>query len=64
MLVPPKERPPMPDIAVVSSGRISPAIVAVTGFGVILLTAALALWSYHGTAVFYEMILAGLAACF
>jgi hypothetical protein len=32
-------------------------------FGVLLL-AALALWGYYGTAVFTEMILAGLAACF
>jgi hypothetical protein len=29
-----------------------------------LLLAAGALWAYYGTAVFYEMILAGWAACF
>jgi len=29
-----------------------------------LLAAAVALWAYYGSAVFYEMILAGLAACF
>jgi len=29
-----------------------------------LLAATLALWGYYGTAVFYEMILAGIAMCF
>ncbi len=29
----------------------------------ILLAASLTLWAHYGTAVFYEMILAGLAAC-
>ncbi len=29
-----------------------------------LLAAAVALWAYYGSAVFYEMIVAGLAACF
>ena len=44
------------------AGRVSLTVAAVT-LG-ILLAAALALWGYHGTAVFYEMILAGIAACF
>jgi hypothetical protein len=30
---------------------------------VILLAATFALWAHYGTAVFYEMIVAGLAAC-
>jgi hypothetical protein len=30
----------------------------------LLLTAALILWAHYGGAVFYEMILAGIAACF
>ena len=29
----------------------------------ILSVATLALWAHYGTAVFYEMILAGMAAC-
>jgi hypothetical protein len=29
-----------------------------------LLAGTVALWAYYGTAVFYEMIVAGLAACF
>jgi hypothetical protein len=35
-------------------------IVATIGF---ILAASVALWGYYGTAVFYEMILTGLAAC-
>jgi hypothetical protein len=30
----------------------------------ILLAAALALWVHYGTAVFFEMIVSGLEACF
>jgi hypothetical protein len=40
------------------------AIVAVAGLFGVLMALALALWGYYGTAVFTEMILAGLAACF
>ena len=36
------------------------AIAAVIG---VLLAATLALWAHYGTAVFYEMIVAGIAAC-
>jgi hypothetical protein len=32
--------------------------------GVLALVAAAALWIYYGTAVFFEMIAAGIAACF
>ena len=30
----------------------------------ILLAATIALWAYYGSAVFYEMLLSGIAACF
>lgn len=30
----------------------------------VLVAATIALWTYYGSAVFYEMILTGLAACF
>lgn len=30
----------------------------------VIVAGSLALWFHYGTAVFYEMILAGLAACF
>ncbi len=39
------------------------AIVA-AGVAVLLVAGTLALWAHYGTAVFYEVILAGLNACF
>jgi hypothetical protein len=36
------------------------AIASVAG---VLIAAALVLWAYYGTAVFYEMIAAGIAMC-
>ncbi len=45
--------------------RLAPAIVvAGAGLGVIILLAALVLWFHYGTAVFFEMIASGIAACF
>lgn len=45
--------------------RLAPAIVvAGAGLGVVILLAALVLWFYYGTAVFFEMIASGIAACF
>jgi hypothetical protein len=41
------------------SGSLSLAAAGVT----LLLAATVALWAYYGTAVFYETILAGIAAC-
>ena len=32
--------------------------------GAILLLGALGLWMYYGTAVFFEMLASGIAACF
>jgi len=45
--------------------RIGPAL-AVGGvvLGAAILLAALALWFHYGTAVFFEMIASGIAACF
>jgi hypothetical protein len=40
-----------------------PLVVIAAGAGV-LLAATLALWAHYGTAVFFEMIRAGFAACF
>ena len=34
------------------------------GLGVVLLLAAIILWARYGTAVFFEMIASGFAACF
>jgi hypothetical protein len=54
----------MPNAAVVSSGRMSSALMALAALGTALLAAAATLWAYYGTAVFYEMVVAGLAYCF
>jgi hypothetical protein len=40
-----------------------PFVVLAGVFG-LLLAVALALWAHYGTAVFFEMIRAGFAACF
>jgi hypothetical protein len=39
-------------------------VVAGAGFAAALLLGALALWYHYGTAVFFEMIASGIAACF
>jgi hypothetical protein len=40
-----------------------PLLVVAAVIG-IMLAGTVALWAHYGTAVFYEMIVAGLAACF
>jgi hypothetical protein len=54
----------MPDSVLVSPRF--PRLLLLTAVAVsgLLLTAALVMWVHYGTAVFYEMILAGIAACF
>jgi hypothetical protein len=54
----------MPEIG--SSPRTSgrPLILTAAMAGGMLMAAALALWAYYGSTVFYEMIVAGLQACF
>ena len=45
--------------------RAAPVIVwSAAALGVLAIIAAAALWIYYGTAVFFEMIAAGIAACF
>jgi hypothetical protein len=39
-----------------------PLVLIAAGAGV-LLAGTVALWAHYGTAVFYEMIVAGIAAC-
>jgi hypothetical protein len=47
------------------SGKAASALVlAGAGLGVVLLLGALWLWFHYGTAVFFEMIASGFAACF
>ena len=46
-------------------GRVASAIVwGAAGLGVLVLLGALALWFHYGPAVFFEMIAAGISACF
>jgi hypothetical protein len=40
------------------------ALVAIAAVAGLLLAGTVALWAHYGTAVFYEMILAGIAMCF
>jgi len=49
--------------AIVSSMR-SPVAWAGIGLFGLLLAAAASLWAYYGTAVFFEVIRSGIAACF
>jgi len=51
----------MPEIAATSAYS-RPLIIA-AGVGGLVLAGTLALWLHYGTAVFYEMILAGIALC-
>jgi hypothetical protein len=47
------------------SRRVAAAIVVIgAGLAAALLLGALALWYHYGTAVFFEMIASGIAACF
>ena len=39
-------------------------LVAVAAAAGVMLAATLALWAHYGSAVFYEMIVAGIALCF
>jgi hypothetical protein len=51
----------------VSSPRfpgVSPLALAGAGLGAALLLGAVVLWFRYGTAVFFEMIAAGISACF
>ena len=54
----------MADAATASPTRMSRRLLLVAAVVGALLAGTVALWAHYGTAVFYEMILAGLAACF
>jgi hypothetical protein len=53
----------MPEAAIHTPSMTRPFLLvgAVSG---VLIAAALALWAHYGTAVFFEMVAAGIAACF
>jgi hypothetical protein len=53
----------MSEIASAPAHRLSrPLVIIAAGVGM-LLAGTLALWAHYGSAVFYETILAGIAAC-
>ena len=52
-------------IAAQPQGRVASAIVwGAVSLGAVVLFGAAALWFHYGTAVFFEMIAAGISACF
>jgi hypothetical protein len=57
-------RTPMPDGVAAPTPRFSRPLALVTAAVVLLIAGTLGLWAHYGTAVFYETILAGIAACF
>jgi hypothetical protein len=55
----------MPDLASPSDRLVSrPLLLAAAAAAGVVLAATIAMWARYGGAVFYEMIAAGLAACF
>ena len=54
----------MPEVAVNTTGVATrPFLLVGAVFGV-LIAATLVLWAHYGTAVFFEIVAAGIAACF
>lgn len=54
----------MADAMPTSSSRLLRSYLAIGVPIGLILAATVALWGYYGTALFYEMILAGVAFCF
>ena len=52
--------------AILPPGRKLASAIAIgaVAFGALAVAGALALWFHYGTAVFFEMIAAGISACF
>ncbi|HEY7232122.1 MAG TPA: hypothetical protein VH558_17325 [Pseudolabrys sp.] len=50
--------------AIVSNASLSRPLLLVAAAGGALVAAALGLWAYYGTAVFFEMVRTGWLACF
>jgi hypothetical protein len=55
--------PKYPMSHALTSARYSRPLVIAAAVAGVLCAGTLALWAHYGTAVFYEMILAGMAAC-
>ena len=54
----------MPDTVLSPPSRLSPVAWAGVAAAGVLIAATFGLWAYYGTTVFFEMIAAGIAACF
>ena len=54
----------MSDIPSAPSRHSSRATLIASAAAGLIVAATIALWVHYGTAVFYEMILSGIAACF
>ena len=55
---------PLDETAPAAGSGISRPLLLVAAVVGMMLAGTVALWAHYGTAVFYEMIVAGLAACF
>jgi hypothetical protein len=53
----------MSETATIATSRSWRPIVAGAGVAGVLIAGTLVLWAYYGTAVFFEMIAAGIAMC-
>jgi hypothetical protein len=53
----------MPETVSAPTPQLSRPLMLVAAVAGILLAGTVALWAHYGTAVFYEMIVSGLAAC-
>ena len=53
----------MPETISATTPLLSRPLMLVAAAVGIVLAATVALWAHYGTAVFYEMIVAGIAAC-
>lgn len=54
----------MSETATLSTRRNWRPLVVVSAVAGVVLAGTVGLWAHYGTAVFYEMILAGIALCF
>jgi hypothetical protein len=54
---------PLPQAAIDTPRVLSRPVMASIAVAVLLIGATLALWAHYGTAVFFETIAAGIAAC-
>lgn len=54
----------MAETEIASQATLSRPLLIIAGVFIVLIAGTVALWAHYGTTVFYEMILAGIAACF